>query len=102
MSSKFPVLDGLGVDNVLPQWRATSPTADKMAQFGEANGLLCVGQELITWTTRRVLIDCNSVVVRKGATGARDRVVVRNPDFMKEAAHLSRVSRIYELSGQSK
>ena len=51
-------------------------------------------QELVNWKTRR-LIDCLSVVARPGSAHDRPTEVVRNPDFMREAARLAAISRLY-------
>ena len=93
---KLPtLLSKLGVDNVAIQWRAASMTAEKMASLCEKNGLQCVSQELLTWETNYVLIDCISVITTKESIWARKNMLVKNRSFMKEAHSLSRISRVY-------
>ena len=56
------MLEKLGVCGTVlaPQWRARSMTAAKMAKFDEEYNLQCVSQELVTWETRFLLVDCLS------------------------------------------
>jgi len=56
--------------------------------------LRCIGQELVNWGTRRVLLDCFSSVVRANSPRVRDRRVARNPCFMSEAESIRRASRL--------
>lgn len=100
--TKIPKLLGylkrLGVfDDVLWQWRAPSMTAKKMQLYAKENGLQCISQELITWSSKRVLIDCMSIIVRKDSIWFRDSKVLKNPSFMKEAKYLSRLSQLYNF-----
>ena len=75
-------------------WRARSMTAELFEQFAKAAGLRCIGQEIVNWNTRR-LIDTISIVTLPGSRRDRPNVVVRNPDFMREAARAARMEKIY-------
>jgi ubiquinone/menaquinone biosynthesis C-methylase UbiE len=90
------VLKGLGIleeDNW--HWRARSMTAKKMAMFAEQDHLQCISQELITWGTKFVLLDCLSTLVPRGSKWSRQNRVLRNPKFMREAERLSYLSSLY-------
>jgi ubiquinone/menaquinone biosynthesis C-methylase UbiE len=98
--SKFPKLLGklirLGIFDDVYQWRAKSMTAAKMAMFAKENSLQCVGQELVTWYTKFVLMDCLTTLVRPQSRWARENHVLRNRGFMREAKQLLDLSRLYE------
>jgi ubiquinone/menaquinone biosynthesis C-methylase UbiE len=92
----YGVLERLGVcDNLATQWRARSMTAAKMAMFAEEYNLQCVSQELITWESRFVLVDCLSTLAPRGSKWSRRNRVLKNINFMLEAKRLSDLSRIY-------
>ena len=95
--SKFlDLLIRLGIFDDVFQWRAKSMTAAKMAMFAQENDLQCVSQELVTWYTRSVLIDCLSTLVRRGSRWSRQNRVLRNAAFMREAKRLSDLTHLYE------
>ncbi len=79
-------------------WRARSMTAGKFRLHAERAGLLCIGQETINWGTRR-LIDCLSVFTRKDSPWARPVARLKNPHFMREARHVSKLGRLYRADG---
>jgi len=85
------------LDNVTYQWRAPSMTAQKMQLYAEDNGLQCISQELITWNTRHVLIDCLSTIVKKDSIWFRKNKIFKNVFFMKEARNLFNLSLLYDL-----
>jgi SAM-dependent methyltransferase len=92
----YRLLERWGIcDNLATQWRAQSMTAAKMALFADESGLECVGQELLNWETRFVLVDCLSTLVPRGSTWSRPNRVVKNAGFMLEARRLSDLSRLY-------
>ena len=92
----YRVLEKLGVcDNLATQWRARSMTAAKMAKFAQECNLQCVSQELVTWETRFVLVDCLSTLVRRGSKWSRPNRVLENAGFMLEAKRLSDLARLY-------
>jgi hypothetical protein len=76
--------------------RSPTMTAEKMERFAEQHGLRCISQELVPWGTRpRVLLDCMSTLVPRSSPRCRENRVFRNHSFGKEAAYLSRLSRLY-------
>jgi SAM-dependent methyltransferase len=90
------LLERLGIcDNLATQWRALSMTAAKMAMFAQEYNLQCVTQELVTWESRFVLVDCLSTLVPRGSQWSRPNRVLKNAGFMFEAKRLSELSRLY-------
>jgi SAM-dependent methyltransferase len=75
-------------------WRAMSMTARLFQRFARDAGLRCLSQEIVNWGTRR-MIDCLSLFTPVNSKWARDGIVADNPNFMKEARHVSKLSRIY-------
>src|SRR6266536_1218422 len=69
--------------------RNPSMSADLFRALCEQNGLHCVTQELVNWRGRR-LIDCLSFFVRSDSGGQKPTKVIRNPNFMREAARIRR------------
>jgi hypothetical protein len=53
------------------------------------HGLHCITQELVNWRGRR-LIDCLSLFVRSDSASQNVTKIVRNPNFMREAARIRR------------
>ena len=98
--SKIPkllhLLIRLGIFDDVYQWRAKSMTAAKMAMFAEEHNLQCVSQELVTWYTTFVLIDCLSTLVPRESRWSRQNRILRNVGFMREAKRLADLSRLYE------
>jgi Methyltransferase domain len=92
----YRLLEKLGVcDNLATQWRARSMTAAKMAMLAQEYDLQCVSQELVTWETRFVLVDCLSTLVPRGSKWSRSNRVLKNAGFMLEAKHLSDLAHLY-------
>jgi hypothetical protein len=60
-----------------------------MARFAEEYNLQCVSQELVTWESRFVLVDCLSTLVLRGSKWSRSNCILQNAGFMLEAKHLS-------------
>ena len=77
-----------------PRWRALDMTAGRFRRSCEAAGLLCVSQEIVNWTTRR-LIDCFSVIARPTSRWARPNRVWVNRGFVAEARAVKRRARLY-------
>jgi SAM-dependent methyltransferase len=92
----YRLLEKLGVcDNLATQWRARSMTAAKMAKFAHEYDLQCISQELVTWETRFVLIDCLSTLVLCGSKWCRPKRTLENTGFVLEAKRLSDLARLY-------
>jgi SAM-dependent methyltransferase len=83
-------------------WRAFSMSAERFDRIACGAGLQCISQEVVNWkTSPKRLIDCLSVFTRKGSIWERPIQRIRNDGFMREAAYLSKLSRLYG-SGFSK
>jgi len=67
--------------------RSPDMTAALFRTLCVENGLRCLSQELINWRGQR-LIDCFSVIVRSGDAAQVPTRVIRNPNFMREAAEI--------------
>jgi len=79
-------------------WRGHRMSAILFEEFCEESGLKCIGQEMVTWATKRTLIDCFSLFTHKDSKWARPNVIVHNPNFMKEASLIKNLSPIYTFS----
>jgi SAM-dependent methyltransferase len=75
-------------------WRARSVSAGIFRDLCQAAGLVCVGQELINWGSRRT-IDCLSLFTLPGSPWERPNQVIRNPEFMREAGAIRRLAGQY-------
>jgi ubiquinone/menaquinone biosynthesis C-methylase UbiE len=78
-------------------WRAPSMSAALFQSYCQQAGLQCLSQELVNWSTKR-LIDCFSVFVNSKDSHKKPTEVIENPDFMKEAG---RIRRLVESSGHA-
>jgi SAM-dependent methyltransferase len=76
-------------------WRATSVSASWLARECTRVGLRCASQEIVNWGIEQ-LTDCFSVVMRAEGSVRGDHLVIENPNFMKEAHHVAKVSRLYQ------
>ncbi len=83
------------IETLETQWRAPSMTAAKFAAYAEKSGLQCISQEMVNWQSKR-LIDCISIFTPKGSKIARENLVFRNGNFMREASYALSLSRIYD------
>ena len=77
--------------------RAHSMTAEIFEEYCDRVGLQCIGQELVNWGTKR-LIDCFSVFTLRSSRRARPNKIIRNCDFMREAAMIRRLSELYNFT----
>jgi SAM-dependent methyltransferase len=78
-----------------PRWRAPGMTAERFREECEAAGLRCISQEIVTWSTRR-LIDCLSTVTRPGSRWERPNRILVNRRFMTdEATSVKRRAPLY-------
>ena len=92
----YRLLRGLRlIDEVQSHWRDLSVTAALMAGWARERGLCCINQEIVTWRTRRTLMDCMSTIVREGSVLAREPRVIRNTRFVDEMHRLRRLADLY-------
>ena len=70
-------------------------TDEKVRRFAEAQGLRCLGQELINWGTERALIDAISLFCQADGAWEGAGEVLENPDFMDEVRYLRRLAALY-------
>jgi SAM-dependent methyltransferase len=75
--------------------------AEQMRAVIEQAGLICCGQELINWGTRRVLIDCLTTFARPESPWARHHRLLCNDGFMDEVARLGRLAELYSEKQQA-
>jgi ubiquinone/menaquinone biosynthesis C-methylase UbiE len=71
--------------------RNPSMTAELFRRLCQENGLRCTTQELVNWRGQR-LIDCLSMFVRIDSAKENATKIIRNPNFMREAARIRRAS----------
>jgi len=71
--------------------RTPTMTAELFRSLCQQHGLHCVRQELINWRARR-LIDCFSLFVRDPSPQTEPTEIIRNPNFMREAARIRRAT----------
>jgi hypothetical protein len=64
-------------------------SAESFRTLSAENGLQCLSQELVNWRGRR-LIDCLSLFVRSDSAPEAPTRIIRNPNFMREAARIRR------------
>jgi SAM-dependent methyltransferase len=67
--------------------RNPSMSAELFRELCARQGLHCLTQELVNWRGRR-LIDCLSLFVRTDSVEQPPTRVIRNPNFMREAARI--------------
>jgi hypothetical protein len=72
-------------------WRSMEMSAEKFRGFCEEAGLSCIAQECVNWRGD-YLIDCMSTFTRPGSVWDRPLQVVKNPQFMEEAARLKLIT----------
>lgn len=75
-------------------WRARSVAAGVFDELCRKAGLVCIGQECITWGTKRT-IDCISLFTKPGSEWERPNCIVRNRRFMREADAARRLAPLY-------
>jgi len=69
--------------------RNPTMSADLFRALCEQHGLHCLSQELVNWRGRR-LIDCLSLFERSASAPQSPTQIIRNPNFMREAARVRR------------
>ena len=72
--------------------RNPTMSASLFREFCPWSGLRCLRQELVNWRGRR-LIDCLSLFERNPSNEKATTEIVRNPNFMREAAEIRRRSQ---------
>lgn len=77
-------------------WRATSVTAEGVADAAGRAGLACIAQEKISWEHGRWLTDALTLLTPRGSRHERPRRVVRNPGFGAEGR---RTAALYAAAG---
>lgn len=73
--------------------REVGMSAGRMAAIATECGLSIVGQECVTWGTRRMLIDCLTTI--RGDGEAVGNEYVANPNFMREAYSWRKLRVLY-------
>ena len=73
--------------------REPGMSAQRMAAIAQECGLTVVGQECVTWSTRRMLLDCMTTL-RVNCGGAAVEPIA-NPNFMSEAQNWKRLRGLY-------
>jgi len=76
-------------------WRDPAMTAEKMRRFAAGCNLRCIAQELVNWRTRRILLDCFTLLARANDPGATASQVMQNPRFMQEARRVRLLANLY-------
>ena len=76
-------------------WRDWSVDASKLEAFAGKHGLCCISQEMLNWRTEKTFNDCITRLVRADSPLAATNKRLRNPGFMREAANLKELSRLY-------
>jgi ubiquinone/menaquinone biosynthesis C-methylase UbiE len=79
-------------------WRDASVDAKKVEALATTQGLRCISQEIVPWSTKKMFIDCMSTIVRNDSSLARTNRVWRNANFMQEANNLLQLSELYNFS----
>jgi hypothetical protein len=75
-------------------WRAHSMTAQRFDELCAGAGLVCIGQELVSWNGH-LLIDAFSMFTSAGSTWVRPNRILENRQFMESARHGRRVALHY-------
>jgi hypothetical protein len=76
-------------------WRDPGVTARKVEQYAREHQLQCISQELIPWGASHMLMDCISVIVKKGSRLPRPNRRLKNPGFRQEKDNLARLAQLY-------
>ena len=75
------------------QHRNPGMSAELFRTLCAQHGLHCLTQELVNWRGRR-LIDCLSLFVRSDGSPPQPNRIIRNPNFMREAARIRSKSEL--------
>lgn len=82
-----------------PNQRAPDMSAEIFRQCCQRAGLACIAQELVNWRRSHALIDCFSLLARRGSEHDRPARSFLNRNFMKEAAAIRRRAAAIAASG---
>ena len=82
------------------QARGRSMTADRFVELSRDAGLVCIGQEIINWSSP-LLIDCISIVTQPGSTWERPNVRTTNRHFLAAARSSATSAQVF-LSMEAK
>jgi SAM-dependent methyltransferase len=83
------------VDDAARGWRDPSVHAQKVHTWCEANGLVCISQELLTHFTRYLLKDCFSLIAKRGSKWERECIVLENRHYELDARRFFTLSQLY-------
>ena len=81
-----------GVEN--RHWRASSVSAELVRDACANHGLSCLSQEIVNWGQH--LTDAITVVALPQSRRVRECVVMRNPEFMREASYIASLAKLYD------
>ena len=79
--------------------RTPDMTAELFRSLCTKHGLHCLTQEIVNWRGRR-LVDCFSIIVRSHTFEQTPTRIVRNRNFMREAAKIRAKSTLIQFAGQ--
>lgn len=78
-------------------WREPEVSAALIEKYAETHGLRCISQELVNWGTKRLMIDCFSIIVKDTSILKRENRILKNRKFMQEADNIKILSRNYTI-----
>ena len=85
-----------GIQN--PHWRGKSVSAAGVAAYCTKVGLQCISQEIVNWGVDHCTDTFTTCCLRTSRISRENRVWV-NPDFMKEAGYVAKISELYARKG---
>lgn len=97
MTRRLPfggMLERWGVIERNKHFRAPDVSASLVQELAESCGLQCISQELVNWGSRR-LIDCFTLLTRRGSRHARANRVLRNGRFRDEVRGAAALATLY-------
>jgi ubiquinone/menaquinone biosynthesis C-methylase UbiE len=77
-------------------WRAYSVSAAKVRNMCHKVGLECIVQEMITWSTKKTLVDCYSLIVHRDSALYRKPKTYRNRSFDKIKKYTGKLVKYYD------
>jgi SAM-dependent methyltransferase len=94
------LLGRLGILERRLHGRDINVSATTVKNLAAEHGLSCISQEVLSWGTKRTLIDCFSTIVKNRSTLARKNQFYRNDKFMQEVRNLHKLSRLYSFGNK--